>query len=94
MRTIVLLPDYNSYKVRHIAVFIRKAETVLEFDVAVYPMERDQILFAKQYSDGDAAAVCEQFCAAYPEADRTWAAMKELLYSQMALTKHCTDAAF
>jgi hypothetical protein len=86
--------DYASNKQKDLAVFIRKVETVLALYAAVYPMERDQILFAKQYSDGDAAAVCEQFCAAYPEADRTWAAMKELLYSQMALTKHCTDAAF
>jgi hypothetical protein len=87
MRTIVLLPDYNSYKVRHIAVFIRKAETVLEFDVAVYPMERDQILFAKQYLVGNAAAAWERFCSQHKESNHTLAAMKELLHSWVALSK-------
>ncbi len=60
-------------------MFIRKVETVLEFDAAVYPTERDQMLLAKQYLVGDAAAAWDQFRAAHPEADHTWAAMKELL---------------
>jgi hypothetical protein len=78
-RATVLLPDYTSHKQNDLAVFIRKVETVLEFDVAIYPMERDLMLFVKQYLVGDAAAAWDQLRAAHSEADHTWAAMKELL---------------
>jgi hypothetical protein len=67
---------------------------MLEFDAAVYSTERDQMLFAKQYLVGDATTAWDQFCAAHPEANHTWAAMKELLHSRVAPTKHRTDAAF
>jgi hypothetical protein len=93
-RAIVLSPDYGGHKQKDLAVFIHKVETVLEFDEAVYPTERDRMLFAKQYLVGDAAATWEQYRAWHPEADHTWAAMKELLYSRVAPTKHRTDAAF
>jgi hypothetical protein len=90
----VMPPDYGGHKQKDLAVFIRKVENVLKFDLAVYPTERDWILFAKQYLVGDAAAVWDQYCARHQDADHTWAAMRELLYSQVAPTKHRTDAAF
>jgi hypothetical protein len=93
-RATVLPPNYGSHKQKDLAVFIRKVETVLEFDEAVYPTERDRMLFAKQYLVSDAAATWEQYRAQHPEANHTWAAMKELLYSRVALTKYRTDAAF
>ncbi len=37
--------------------------------------------------------VWDRFCAAQPEANHTWAAIKELLRSRVALTKHCTNMA-
>jgi hypothetical protein len=52
------------------------------------------MLFAKQYLVGDATATWEQYRARHPDADHTWAAMKELLYSWVAPTKHQTDTAF
>jgi hypothetical protein len=93
-RATVLPPDYAGHKQKDLAVFIRKVETVLEFDAAVYPTERDRMLFAKQYLVGDAAAAWDQFRAGHPEVEHTWAAMKDLLYSRVAPTKHRTDAAF
>ncbi len=92
-RATVLPLDYGSHKQKDLVVFIRKVETVLEFDEAVYPTERDRMLFAKQYLVGDIAATWEQYRARHPEADHTWAATKELLYSWVAPTKHRTDAA-
>jgi hypothetical protein len=44
---------------------------MLEFDAAVYPTERDRMLFVKQYLVGDAAAAWDQFRAVHPEADHT-----------------------
>jgi hypothetical protein len=93
-RATILPPDCGGHKQKDLAVFICKVERVLEFDEAVYPTERDQMLFAKQYLVGDAAATWEQYRAQHPEADHTWAAMKELLYSGVAPTKHRTDATF
>jgi hypothetical protein len=93
-RATVLPPNYGGHKQKDLTVFIRKVETVSEFDEAVYPTERDRMLFAKQYLVGDAAATWEQYREWHPEVDHTWAAMKELLYGRVALTKHRTDAAF
>ncbi len=93
-RATVLLPDYGGNKQKDLAVYIRKVETVLVFDEAVYPTERNRMLFAKQYLVGDTASTWDQYRARHPEADHTWAAMKELLYSRVAPTKHLTDAAF
>ncbi len=93
-RATVLPPDYGGHKQKDLVVFIRKVETVLEFVETVYPTERDQMLFAKQYLVGDAAAMWEQYRARHPEADHTWAAMKELLYNRVAPIKHRTDAVF
>jgi hypothetical protein len=50
--------------------------------------------FAKQYLISDAAAAWDQYCVRHLEGSHTWAAMKNLLYSRLALTKHCTYAAF
>ncbi len=55
-RATVLPPDYASHKQKELAEFIRKVETVLEFVAAVYPMERDQMLFTKQYLVSNAVA--------------------------------------
>ncbi len=55
-RATVLPPDYAGNKQKDLAVFIRKVETVLEFVAAVYPMERDQMLFTKQYLVSNAVA--------------------------------------
>jgi hypothetical protein len=74
--------------------FKYKVETVLKFDAAVYPTERNMMLYAKQYLVGNAAAAWDLFCVGYPEADYTWAALKELFSSRVARTKHQTDAAF
>jgi hypothetical protein len=52
------------------------------------------MMFAKQYVIGSTAAAWDQYCARRPEGDHLWAAMKNLFYSRMAPTKHCTDAAF
>jgi hypothetical protein len=52
------------------------------------------MLFAKRYLLDDAAATWDQICAAHPEDGHTWAAMKELLYSRVAPTKHCTEEVF
>jgi hypothetical protein len=52
------------------------------------------MLFTKQYLVSTTAAAWDQFCVAYPEADHTWTAMKKLLYSRVAPTKHDTNAAF
>jgi hypothetical protein len=57
-------------------------------------MERDRLMFAKQYLVGNAATMWYQYCAQHPEGDHTWVAIKDLLYSRVALTKHRTDAAF
>jgi hypothetical protein len=51
------------------------------------------MMFAKQYLIGNAAATWDNYCARHPEGNHTWATMKDLLYSQVAPTKHCTDAA-
>jgi hypothetical protein len=55
--------DYGDYKQKRLAVFIRKVENVLKFDSAVYPTERDRMLFAKQYLVGNAAAAWDKYCA-------------------------------
>jgi hypothetical protein len=52
------------------------------------------MLFAKQYLVFDAAAAWDQFRAGHSEAEQTWGAMKDLLYSRVAPTKHRTDVAF
>ncbi len=54
-RATVIPPDYGSYQQKDYVVFIRKVENVLEFHLAVYPTERDCMLFAKQYLLGNAA---------------------------------------
>jgi hypothetical protein len=68
-------PNHGSHKQKDLAVFIRKVETVLEFDEAMYPTKRDWMLFAKQYLVGDTGATWEQYRARHPEANHTWAAM-------------------
>ncbi len=67
---------------------------MLELDVAVYPTERDWTLFAKQYLVSNTATAWDLFRAAHLGANHTWAAMKKLLYSRVAPTKHCIDVAF
>ncbi len=67
---------------------------MLVFDKAVYPTERDQMLFAKQYPVSDATAAWDQYLARHPEADHIREAMKKLIYSRVAATKHYTDAVF
>ncbi len=67
---------------------------MLEFDVALYPMERDEMLFAKQYLVYNAATAWDQFRTVHPKANYSFVAMKELLYSWVILTKYFTDAAF
>jgi hypothetical protein len=52
------------------------------------------MLFAKQFLIGDIAPQSDQFRAVHSKADHTWVAMKELLFSQVAPTKHHTDVAF
>jgi hypothetical protein len=42
-----------------LAIFVRRVEHVLEFDSAVYPTERDKMMFVKQYLVGNAAAVLD-----------------------------------
>jgi hypothetical protein len=86
--------DYGSHQQKDLAVFIRKVENMLKFDSAVYPMERDQMLFLKEYLVGDAATVWDQYSARHPKADHTWVAMRELPYSRVAPTKHRTNVAF
>ncbi len=53
----VLPPDYADHNQKDFAAFIRKVKSVLELDVAVYPTEMDQMLFAKQYLVVDTAAM-------------------------------------
>jgi hypothetical protein len=55
-------------------------------NAAEYWTERNRMLFAKQYLVGAATTDRDQFCVAHPVADQTWAAMKELFYSQLAPT--------
>jgi hypothetical protein len=93
-RSTILSLNYGGHKQNDLAVFIRSVKNVLEFDVAVYPTESGQMMFAKQYPVDDAATVWDQYCARHPEGNHSWAAMKNLLYSRVAPTKHCTDAAF
>jgi hypothetical protein len=93
-RATITPPDYGRHKQKDLAVLIRKIENVLECDSAVYPTERDRLLFTKQYLVCNAAAKWDQYCARHLEADHTWAAMRALLHSQVAQTKHRTDAAF
>jgi hypothetical protein len=38
---IVLPLDYGSHKQKDIAVYIRRVENLPEFDMAIYPTERD-----------------------------------------------------
>ncbi len=90
----ILLFDNAGHKQKVLAVSIQKVKIMLEFNAALYPIERDWKLFVKQYLIGDTATLVDQFGAAHPEADNTWAAMKELLVSQVASTKHHTAAAF
>ncbi len=90
-----ILPlQYGGHKQKDLAVSICGVEDVLEFDVAVYHIESNRIIFIRQYVIGHAVAVQEQYCAQHPEGDYTWATTKDLPYSRVALTKHCTDAAF
>jgi hypothetical protein len=44
-RATVMPPDYGGHKQKDFAAFIRKVDNVLEFDLAVYPTERDRMLF-------------------------------------------------
>jgi hypothetical protein len=89
----VLLLDYTSHKQNDLVVFICKVQTVLEVDVAIYPTDRDLMLIEKQYSIGNAATAWNPFYVAHPEPIHTRAAMKELLYSHVAPTKHRTNVA-
>jgi hypothetical protein len=93
-RATVMPPDYGSHKQKDLVLLMRKVKNVLEFDWAIYFIERDRMLFAKQYLVGDAVAVWDQYCAQHPEADDTWVTMRDLRYSWVAPTKHRTDAAF
>jgi hypothetical protein len=89
------LPLNNGgHKQKDIAVFICRVENVLEFDAAVCLMERDKMMFVKQYLVGNVTAAWDQCCAQHPESNHTRAAIKALLYSQVAMTKHRTNAAF
>ncbi len=92
-RSTVLLLDYGGHKQKDLAVSICRAENVLEFDAAIYPTERDQMIFTKQYIVIDAARAWDQYCARHTECNHTWAAMKDLLYSRVAPTKHHINAA-
>ncbi len=58
-----MLPDSSGDKQNDLAVIICKIEGVLEFDVALYPPNRDQMLYPKQYQVGNAAAVSNQYRA-------------------------------
>jgi hypothetical protein len=86
--------DYSGHKQKNLAVFARKVDNVLEVDLAIYPTERDGMLFAKRCLVGDAAAAWDQYYAWHPVADHIWAAIRKLLYSRVAPTKHRIDAAF
>ncbi len=55
----ILLLDYGGHKHMDLAIFVRRVEHVLEFDSAVYPTERDKMMFVKQYLVGNAAAVLD-----------------------------------
>jgi hypothetical protein len=87
-------PDYGRHKQKDLAVFKCNFENMLKLNLAVYPMERDHMLFANRYLIGNDAATWEQYYAQHPEAEYTWAAMSEHFYSRVAMTKYCTDAAF
>jgi hypothetical protein len=52
------------------------------------------MLIAKQYFVSNTSSACNQYWARHSEANHTWAAMKELLYSLVAINKHYTNAAF
>ncbi len=93
-RLLLQVHSYSSYKQKSLAVFICRVENVLVFDAAVYSTERDQIMFAKQYLIGNAAAAWNQYCMHHPTGIHTWAAMKDLPLSWVVLTKHHNDAAF
>jgi DUF971 family protein len=92
--TTILPLDYGSHKQKNLAVFICRVMNLLELDVRVYPTERDQMILAKQYLVSNTAAPWDQYCVRHPEGDYTWAALKDLIYSWVGLTKHRTDAAF
>jgi hypothetical protein len=70
-RSTILPLDYGSHKQKDLAVFIRRVEYVLKFNAAVYPTERDQMMFVKQYRVGNAAAAWDQYCMRHPEGDHT-----------------------
>jgi hypothetical protein len=53
-----ILPfHYGGHKQKNLAIVIHRVENVLEFDLAVYPTERDRMIFAKLYLVSDASAV-------------------------------------
>ncbi len=52
------------------------------------------MLFAKHYVVGNAVGAWKHHCTWHPEGDHTGAAMKDLLYCQVVLTKHRTGVAF
>ncbi len=85
--------DYCGHKLQDLAVIIHMVKNMLKFGLAVYSMEGDQMMFAEQYLIGNAAAMWDQYCARHSKFDHTWAAIRGLLYSQMAPTKHHTNPA-
>jgi hypothetical protein len=49
---------------------------------------------AKQYIVSDDTVTLDQYYSRHIEGYNTWEAMKDLLYSRVAPTKHCTNVAF
>jgi hypothetical protein len=68
-RSTVLLLDFGSLKQKNLVVLNCRVKNLLEFDVAIFPMEYDRMLFKKQYLVSDAAAAWDQHCARYLEGD-------------------------
>ncbi len=92
-RSTILLLDFDDHQQKDLAVFICRVENVLENDVAVYPTEEDQMMFAKRNLVIDTIALWDKYCVRHPKRDHTCAVMNELLYSWMTSTRLHTNAA-
>ncbi len=69
VRFAILIPlEFSSHKPKDFVTFIRKIETLLDLDEALYPTEKDQMLFATQYLVSDATTAWEHYCPKHPEA--------------------------
>jgi hypothetical protein len=63
-------------------------------DAAIYPTEKDQMIFAKQYLMGDATTAWDRCCALWLEGNHNLVAVKDHFYTWMAPIKYHTNTVF